>query len=159
MFFAVLASLVLGAAGPVRAAGEVGVEAQGVSPWAVLHNRWNLDVRDAKNRPVSRRLVESQLKAAASRQAVENTYASRLPKARAMAAVLQVIRLAQWALRAVLPPPLPEAWAPPMGRRGAAKISWTALFLLPAIFFMAFLSLQSCTIGRPAFAAPLVLRC
>lgn len=158
---AALALVFLGAmGGAAYAGGEVGIEAQGVSPWAVLHNRWNLDIRDAMNRPVSRRLVESQLKAAATREVVENTYASRLPKARAMAAVLEVVRLVPSVWRGVAAlPPHRSIWALPLGRRGAPRILMAALFLLPAALFETLLSLNSCISERHACAIPLVLRC
>src|SRR5688500_7143134 len=70
------------AASAATAEMPVGLEAQGVDPWASLHNTQKLDVRDELGRPVSASVIESQMKAIAVEKAADDTYASRLAEAR-----------------------------------------------------------------------------
>ncbi len=111
------------------AEGEIGLEAQGVSPWSALRNRWKLDVRDEMNRPVSGRIIERQLKAAAAQAAAE-TALSPLPEARRVVQVLEVF--AGWTLALRAPPPRPGPRAP--AAAGASRPP--QLPLLVVIFFV-----------------------
>lgn len=73
-----------------RAEAPVGLDAKGVNPMAAVDNRLGLDVRDALGRPVSGRLVLEQLKSASAARAAENSFASRLPRARIILPALEL---------------------------------------------------------------------
>lgn len=157
---ALVAAIFMVAPGPAKSE-TVGVEAKGVSLWAALHNRWNLDVRDELNRPVSGRLIESQLKAASAAAAAESSYASRLPKAHAVALALEMLAVAKFFIGASsLPPPARTMWALPVILRTEPKMYFAVVFLCSLISVVGLsaaryspetLSLSSCR--------PLVLRC
>ena len=111
LFLAVFLALAL----PVRAERAVGLDAQGVDPMSALSNPSGLDVRDALGRPVSARLVASELKQAQAKAASEAAFASRLPKAAAIAAMLEMIETLRLFLKggsASLPPQRLFALAP-----------------------------------------------
>lgn len=95
LFFALLALVAL----PLKAEQAVGLEAQGVDPLVSLSNPGNLDVRDALGRPVSAQLVAAQVKQARVKAASEAAFASRLPQAAAVAALLEMIQALRLALR------------------------------------------------------------
>jgi len=78
------ACFVFAAARRSRAEASVGLDAQGVSVSWAIHNPLGLDVRDALARPVSARLVESQLKSAQAHAAGRAAYASHLAFARTL---------------------------------------------------------------------------
>jgi hypothetical protein len=90
---AVLALAIAGAlAVPSRAAEQaVGLEARGVDPNAALHNDLGLDVRDAEGHPVSAALINQQLAAAHREKVSEGAALSRLPKARLVFRLLDLI--------------------------------------------------------------------
>ena len=107
---------------PVFAEQAVGLEAQGVDPWAALRNGQNLDVRDELGRPVSAKVIQRQL-AAASVQAVEAKAAvSRLPKARVIFRLLEQLSSLTgfWGLPFPLNPAR-GAWALVRPSRGVEK--------------------------------------
>ncbi|MBI5624533.1 MAG: hypothetical protein HY924_12205 [Elusimicrobia bacterium] len=82
---------------------EVGMDAMGVDPAAVLADRWGLDVRDEINRPVSRARLEADLKSAAARSAAQDAVTSTLPHASAAALLRELLpRVEAW-LRGFLP--------------------------------------------------------
>ncbi len=110
----------------------VGLEAQGVDPWAALHSR-DLDVRDAFNRPVSRRLIEGQIKAASSGARDSVSFFSRLPKARSVLVSLERMLIASCGLAA------PSPWS---GLR-IAVTSWLCRPSPKISVFWAFLSVAS----------------
>lgn len=91
--------LALALALPAAAERAVGLDAQGVDPMAALHNARGLDVRDQYGRPVSARLIEAELKQANTQAAVEAAYASTLPRAAEMAAVLAMLEALRLAIR------------------------------------------------------------
>lgn len=96
LFFALLA---LGAL-PARASeATVGLDAKGVDPLVALHNDSGLDIRDALGRPVSAQKVATELKQAQAKAASEAAFASRLPQAAAVAALLEMIQVLRLALR------------------------------------------------------------
>ena len=82
-------ALVLLAGGHARAETAVGLDARGVDPMAAVNNRQGLDVRDELGRPVSARVVLDELKRAQVARAVETSYTSALPKAKAVLASLE----------------------------------------------------------------------
>lgn len=83
--FMALALLVPGA----RAEVPVGLDAKGVNPMSAVDNRLGLDVRDELGRPVSGRLVLEQLKAAQAARTAQNSFTSRLPRARLILPALE----------------------------------------------------------------------
>jgi hypothetical protein len=113
-------ALVLLGGGRARAETAVGLDARGVDPMAAVDNRQGLDVRDTLGRPVSARIVLADLKRAQVARAAETSYASSLPKAKAVLAsleysaggLLSLVRLieslpgrSEWS---ALPPPSPK---------------------------------------------------
>lgn len=69
----------------------VGLAAQGVDPRAAVENTLGLDVRDAEGRPVTKQQVLADIKAAAVTRAGETSYASSLPKAKAVFSALELL--------------------------------------------------------------------
>ncbi len=78
---------------PRSAAAEtpVGLEAQGVDAAVALENAQQLDVRDELGRPVSAALIRKQLKQAEATAAADAAYASRLPQARRVTLMLELL--------------------------------------------------------------------
>ncbi|MBI4376907.1 MAG: hypothetical protein HY549_10715 [Elusimicrobia bacterium] len=67
----------------------VGLEAQGIDPWAVLRDFGDIELRDANGRPVSRSLIEAQLREVSLKSLVRNVRGSPLAHAKALARALQ----------------------------------------------------------------------
>ena len=111
----VLAAALLTCAPGLSAEQPVGLEAQGVDPWAALRNPAGLDVRDALGRPVSVKVIESQLTAARAEAAAQDAFASRLPQARVLARLLDRLEAFQLFLAAA-----------------ASSLPWRRMFALPA---------------------------
>ncbi|MHB2027087.1 MAG: hypothetical protein ACYCPQ_10735 [Elusimicrobiota bacterium] len=92
---------------PIRRgrAAEVpaGLEAGSLGVRAALDNPLGLDVRDAAARPVSARLIESQIKAAQAQVAERGTYASSLPRARILAEFFEFLPPLRLAFKGGLP--------------------------------------------------------
>ncbi len=82
-----------------RAETAAGLDAQGVDPRAAVENKWGLDVRDERGRPVTSAKVLSDLKGVAVARAADNAFTSRLPKARAVLAALELLADAAAAFR------------------------------------------------------------
>jgi hypothetical protein len=159
----VLAAAMLAAAlGPSAWSGEraVGLEARGVDPSAALHNPAGLDVRDALGRPVSARVIESQLKAARAEASAEAAFSSRLPQARAMARALEYwegLKVAFGTPSPILP--WSELWALP-GPKSASKAGLPLMVVLAAILLShGSVRCRSLFLPRASSGAPLVLRC
>lgn len=155
-----MAAIFMATAGRAQAE-TVGVEAKGVSLWAALHNRWNLDVRDELNRPVSGRLIESQLKAASAAAAAESSYASRLPQVRAVVAALEMLAVAKLFLSPFSAPlPIRSVWALPVLSRPEPKAHLAVVFLCSLVLAAGLLMVKSAP--QPlslSSCQPLVLRC
>ena len=73
-----------------RAETAAGLDAQGVDPRTAVENKYGLDVRDERGRPVTSAQVLSDLKGAAVKRAADNAFTSSLPKARAILSALEV---------------------------------------------------------------------
>jgi hypothetical protein len=135
--------------GPARAEKAVGLDARGVDPIAAVNNPLGLDVRDALGRPVSGQEVLAEMKQAQAARASETSYASALPKAKAVlpvldfaaGGVLSLVRLAEalpgptaWA---ALPLPRPRLFVLMIAVLGAASLGAGPLFrpraALPAL--------------------------
>lgn len=118
-----LAAAALMAAPGAHANAEqaVGLEAQGIDPWAALRSG-DLDVRDELGRPVRAAVIVKQLKAANTEAAAQAAYASRLPKANAVIRMLEMISaLTAW-FAAALPFSGHEIlWALAPASRGTQK--------------------------------------
>lgn len=129
-----LAALVLASsARSVSAEQAVGLDAQGVDPLVALHNPHNLDVRDALGRPVSGALVAKELGLAARARATVASFASRLPKARLLAALAEFFAAAPLAALSS-PRSLPlarEVFAAAPTDRPDTKVLLLLAFLLP----------------------------
>lgn len=82
-----------------RAETAAGLDAQGVDPRTAVENKYGLDVRDALGRPVTSAKVLSDLKGAAVKRAADNSFISRLPKARAVLSALELLADAAAAFR------------------------------------------------------------
>jgi hypothetical protein len=145
-------ALVLLVGGRAHAETAVGLDARGVDPMAAVNNGQGLDVRDELGRPVSAKVVLAELKRAEDARAAETSYASRLPKAKAVLAsleysaggVLSLVRLietlpgrAEWAS---LPAPGP-------------KLSVLLLLVLGAVL------VQAATASRPRASLPALSSC
>lgn len=74
-----------------RAEIAAGLDAQGVDPRAAVENKWGLDVRDERGRPVTRERVLADLKGATVKRAADNSFTSSLPKARAVLSALELL--------------------------------------------------------------------
>ena len=138
----------------------VGIEARGVDPMVALRNSQGLDLRDELGRPISPRLIETQLKAAQASASAEAAFSSRLPKARAMA-----WGLAFWAgLKAALGMPvsrLPwsDIWALP-GSKSQSKAGVPGRLLLAALTIScAAVRCRRTLLPGASTGAPLALRC
>ncbi|MBI3554001.1 MAG: hypothetical protein HY077_16010 [Elusimicrobia bacterium] len=144
---------------PVFAEQAVGLEARGVDPWAALHNAQGLDVRDADGHPVSVKLIADQLKAAESQKISQTASVSRLPKARVLFRLLELIpSLAGfWGLQFPVIP-AHEAWALPVRLRLAEGSGPPALATALALALV-LLCCRSQTISRRSLQKSAVLRC
>jgi hypothetical protein len=137
----------------------VGLEAHGVDPNAALHNDLGLDVRDSEGHPVSAALINKQL-AEAHREKVSAVAAlSRLPKARLVFRLLDLIHSlgGSWSLpfeafsaAAVLGLPIR-----PKTERGDRPASVARLAVLCLTLFCC----RSLTIQRRSLQKSEVLRC
>ena len=157
LFFALLA---LGAF-PARAETAVGLDAQGVDPMVALHNDSGLDVRDELGRPVSAQKVADGLKQAQAKAASEAAFASRLPQAAAVAALLEMIEALRLFMRggtAGLPPMRLFALAP--SQRSAEKAVPLSLIVLGCTLLAASAAAAYQPAVRPSRApAVVVMRC
>lgn len=130
----VAAACLAAATGQAGAEEAVGLEAQGVDPWAALLNPHRLDVRDELGRPVSARLIERQLKLGQASGAERASYASRLPQAKAVIRALELLERVEAGLRAGFPAfPWRRLWAlPPPSRCGqkSSPLGFAAVVLL-----------------------------
>jgi hypothetical protein len=145
---------------PDALADEVGMEAQGVSPWAALHNRWGLDVRDAQNRPVSARLIERQLKRASAKAAADADYSSRLPGAQAFTLARELLAPVGALLRSLMGDfrfPVIDVWAA-QSRTGRQALFIPLLAVLTACLSAPLFGRFRYTISSSS-CRPLVLRC
>ncbi len=134
---------------PLRAERAVGLDAQGVDPLAALNNPSGLDVRDQLGRPVSAQLVAAQMKAAQVAQAREAAYASRLPEAAAVAALLEMLEAMRLAIRrGVSDVPRRLFALVPSSLRSLRKAVCPAL--VAVLLTLAAAGCRAC----PAFAAP-----
>ena len=157
-----LAAAMLAAAGHGVAAAEqaVGLQAQGVDPMAALHNAAGLDVRDELGRPVSAEVIAKELKAASAQAAAASAFTSRLPQAKAVTYMLELLKVARAAFR--LPWPglrLAQVFALPVPLRAPL----CGLLVLQCLFVLALLR-RSCpdreaAVLRNSPSLPLVLRC
>lgn len=128
LFFALLAASLT----PLKAAERaVGLDAQGVDPLVSLSNPGNLDVRDALGRPVSAELVAAQVKQARAKAASEAAFASKLPQAAAVAALLEMLQALRLTLRGgAAGLPLQRLFALPLTSRGDDKKTLPLLALI-----------------------------
>ncbi len=139
----------------------VGVEARGVSPWAALSGASRgLDVRDAFNRPVSRTAVERDLKRLSVQTAAANAYASRLPRAREVLPLLEMLAEIRASLRSALRAGLPSVVWALAPSRVELKIVLALVLLAGVLYAPALPALAAAACPRPASGARLkVLRC
>jgi len=156
---AVAAALCALLAGSVAAETPVGIEARGVDPMVALQNPQGLDLRDELGRPVSPSLIAAQLKAAQAKAAADAAFSSRLPKARAMARILEFWRASLFSFAADLPRlSWHKLWALPGPRPQSRAAAVLALFAACTISCCSIRSGRSLLTG--AFSgARLALRC
>lgn len=139
-------------AGGARAETAVGLDARGVDPMAAVDNRMGLDVRDALGRPVSGQAVLSELKKASLARTAEASYATALPKARAVLPALESALAQALALVALAESvPGPAAWTA-MPSPGP-KISVLFLLVLGAVV------VQAAAAARPRALLPALSSC
>jgi hypothetical protein len=119
-------------------------------------------VRDELGRPVSARLIETQLKkASAAGVAAQAAYASRLPQARRILSILEMLPkgLCAWTL-AVSFNPWRQLWALPMAPKPGPRSIYLALALFLVVCQVLVRGPCSAVIVlRPSLLRPLVLRC
>lgn len=138
----------------------VGLEAQGVDPWASLHNSQGLDVRDALGRPVRAEVIQRQLGALAAEQIAQKAALSSLPKARVIFKLLD--RLPALAGFWGLPFPLvPErgVWALPLRLRTGQKTAGLAAFVCALAGILTLGCCRTQTVSSCSFRTTAVLRC
>ena len=144
-----------------RAETAAGLDAQGVDPRAAVENRWGLDVRDMRGRPVTRAQVLADLKGATVARAADNAFTSSLPKARAVLSALELLAEAAAAFRlASTGFALPELLPGLPGGRPKISVLWLAVLAAMTMT----VSLCRRPEMRPLFArsrqsSPEVLRC
>ena len=145
----------------VNADEGLGIEARGVSPWAALSgSSRGLDLRDAFNRPVSRAAVERDLKRLSVQTAAANAYASRLPRAREVLPLLEMLAEIRASLRSALSAGLPAVVWALAPSRVELKIVLALVLLAGVLFAPALPALAAAACPRPASGARLkVLRC
>lgn len=134
---------------------EVGLEAQGVSPWAALENRWGLDVRDELGRPVSARRIEAQLKKASARQSTEG----RSARGQDIALTFELLAPLGTCLRALAEQfglPRVSGLAPSSSRKAVLFLAVLAV-LAAGLPLSAFAVFRCPAVSRSRL--PLVLRC
>jgi hypothetical protein len=145
---------------PVFAEHAVGLEAQGVDPWASLHNSQGLDVRDALGRPVRAEVITRQLGAAAAHELAQKAVLSSLPKARVIFQLLD--RLPDLTGYWGLPFPLVPArgvWALPLPLRSAQKAAGLGAFVCALATVLTLGCCRTQTASSCSFKTTLVLRC
>lgn len=137
----------------------VGLEAQGIDPWAALKNPGKLDVRDELGRPVSARLIERQLKAARAQEAIKVSFASRAPKAKTVAWLLEMFTAAAVRLTGSLPRSRRQSLAAVASPRPGPRVKPVVASITVAAALG--LTLSSCTPQTPPSSSSLhvVLRC
>lgn len=157
-----LALVALLAAAPSSAWAEqaVGLEAQGVSPWAALRPG-GLDVRDELGRPVRAAVIEAQVKAANAQAAAQAGYASRLPKAQTIIRLLELLEaLKTWLSPFASFPGSRPLWALAPAAPGPQKSLLLCLLACLPLALAGRLRLQGRSfLPRAACGAPVVLRC
>ena len=147
--FLVLALLGMGQA---RAETAVGLDARGVDPMAAVSNPQGLDVRDALGRPVSAKIVLDQLKRAEVARAIETSYTSNLPKAKAVLASLEYSAGGFLSLvRLIEAIPRPSEWATLPSPR--PKLSVLLFLILGAVL------VQISAASRPRASLPALSSC
>ena len=160
MFAAAALLAVASVPAPAFAEQAVGLEAQGVDPWAALRNGQGLDVRDELGRPVSAQVITRQLAAASSQVVEQKAAVSRLPKARVIFRLLE--RLSSLTGFWGLPFPLNPArglFALPSRARGAQK-SAPASNLARVLTLMLILGCcRALSVPRCSPQKPVALRC
>lgn len=143
-----------------QAEEAVGLEAQGVNPWAALR-QGDLDMRDELGRPVRAALIVQQLKAANAEAAAQASYHSQLPK---VASVTRALELLQ-ALTAWFAAALPLAgrdvlWAlAPIARGSQKYLLLTLLGCLAAGVAGALRSRRRLALACSSRSASEVMRC
>lgn len=146
---------------PVVAAEQaVGLEAQGVDPWAALRNGQGLDVRDANGRPVSAQLIERQLRAASARAEAQKADLSRLPKARVIFRLLELLPSLTgfWGLPFPLNPARGE-FALPTRTRSGQKSSAAGGLVAAVVLSLAVGCRGAQVLSRRSPSAVVALRC
>lgn len=138
----------------------VGIEAQGVDPMSAVVNPGGLDVRDELGRPVSARVIETQIKAAQASAAEDGAFASRLPQARGFTRMLELLEGFVSRLRVPRPAlPMGEIWGVTLKRLSHKAPARRAVFAGPSSSAPA-LPISCRPFLTSAFAgAPEVLRC
>lgn len=158
-FLALLTFLAL-LASAGRAETTVGLDAQGVDPRAAVDNRWGLDVRDELGRPVSGEKVLAEMKGAAMARAADNTFTSRLPKARAVLPALELLAQAAAAFRLASPGvAIPELNACLPGGRPKLSVLWLVVPVAAAQRSFCCRAGAPLLLSRSRQNCPEVLRC
>ena len=142
-----------------QAEEAVGLEAQGIDPWAALNNPGKLDVRDELGRPVSARLIERQLKVARAEEAIKVSFASRAPKARTVAWLLEMFTAVAVRLTGSLPPSRRQSLAAVASPRPGPRVKPVPAKVV--VIAGVGLTLSSCSPQTPPSSSSLhiVLRC
>lgn len=159
----VLAALVAACAlsVPVHAAEQaVGLEAQGVDPWAALHNDQGLDIRDAQGHPVSADLIRKQLAAAHEQSVAQAAAVSRLPKARSVFRLLELLNFLGGFWGLPLHAPITQSpLALPLRSRSDKDTAAPTEVIGLAGLCLALLCCRAQTISRRSLQKTTVLRC
>ncbi len=124
-----------------RAFAEVpiGLGAQGVSVSYAVANALHLDVRDALGRPVSRSLIQKELKISEARARSRTSFFSSLPKARAISFFIECVwKLPIFSWGASLFEARARVWALPVSRKrpllARGLLRWISIF--SGVFFV-----------------------
>ena len=113
-------------------ANLIGLGAPGVDAVYALHNPLRLDMRDALGRPVSSRLIQTQLKTVAALSRAQLEFFSALPRAKEVSFFLECL----WTLSSAtlaLPTSWPlfdSLWALPAPKRQDLRVLARVLFIL-----------------------------
>ena len=145
---------------PAFAEQAVGLEAQGVDPWAALRNGQGLYVRDELGRPVSAQIIERQLRPASAAAAAASAELSRLPKAKVIFRLMEFLSSLTGSLG--LPFPLNPArglFALPARSRSAQSSAAAVDFSAAAALALVLGLVRKPAVPRSSLQRVVALRC
>ena len=142
------------------AEAPIGLGARGVSVSYAMSNALHLDVRDALGRPVSRSLIQKELKVSEARGRARASFFSSLPKARAISFFIECVwKLPIFSWGASLFKAGAGVWALPVSKKRSLLARWLLLMWIPILSGVFFISCLTSFHREVSYLNFSVLRC